>query len=433
MAGLTWENTTVALGQLKPWANNPRFSTKAQAKRLLTSWKELGQFQTVAIGPECEVYDGHQRLSALLTVYGPDYAIDARQSNRPLTDEERQKLVITAHVGAVGSWDWQALSGWDAPQLQEWGMDADTLKAWNNDATNLKEMLKAEAGGDADAEPQLDRASELLEKWQTEVGQLWAIGNHRILCADCLSQDAIDKLLDGATPDFVFADPPYGVNIVATNGYVGGGEAYNIPFGGVKNRRLGSANAAKPFGSKAARGSDGAAHIVDVGKYAPVIGDETTDTAIKSSTLYLEKFPDAVHVWWGANYYADKLPPSPCWLVWNKETTGNFADCELAWTNQDKAAKLFTHKWNGMLRDSERERRHHPTQKPAALAMWAFTELGKSGDVVLDPFLGSGPTVLAGQRAERRVFGFELSPEYIAIVLERMATAFPELVIERVE
>lgn len=140
---LTWNNTSVKLGQLKPWANNPRFSTKAQAKRLLASWKELGQFQTVAIGPECEVYDGHQRLSALLTVYGADYKIDARQSNRALTDDERRKLVITAHVGAVGSWDWQALAGWDAPQLREWGMDGETLTAWRGDIVNLTEMIRA--------------------------------------------------------------------------------------------------------------------------------------------------------------------------------------------------------------------------------------------------------------------------------------------------
>lgn len=147
---LTWTNVTATLGSLKPWAHNPRYSTKVQAKRLLASWKELGQFQTIAIGPDGEVYDGHQRLSALLTVHGPDYTIDARQSNRALSDEERQKLVIIAHVGAVGSWDWDKLSGWDAPQLGEWGMDADALKAWNTDAAQLATMLGVEQ---TEAEP----------------------------------------------------------------------------------------------------------------------------------------------------------------------------------------------------------------------------------------------------------------------------------------
>lgn len=141
---LTWRNTTAALGALKPWAHNPRYSTKAQAKRLLASWKDLGQFQTIAIGPGGEVYDGHQRLSALLTVYGPEYTVDCRQSSRALTDAERQKLVITAHVGAVGSWDWDKLAAWDTAQVGEWGMDAEALKAWNSDAAQLSQMLGAE-------------------------------------------------------------------------------------------------------------------------------------------------------------------------------------------------------------------------------------------------------------------------------------------------
>lgn len=138
---IEWRNATARLGDLKPWAHNPRMSTKAQAKRLLASWKDLGQFQTIAVGPEWEVYDGHQRLSALLTVYGPEYVVDVRQAARPLTEEERQKLVITAHVGAVGSWNWDALSGWDAGRLGEWGMDADALRTWNLDALNLREMI----------------------------------------------------------------------------------------------------------------------------------------------------------------------------------------------------------------------------------------------------------------------------------------------------
>ena len=76
MSDLTWTNCTATLGALKPWADNPRFSTKKQARALLNSWRDLGQFQTIAIGPDGEVYDGHQRLSALLTVHGADYPID---------------------------------------------------------------------------------------------------------------------------------------------------------------------------------------------------------------------------------------------------------------------------------------------------------------------------------------------------------------------
>jgi hypothetical protein len=144
MAALTWTNITVSLGELKPWQHNPRMSTKAQAKRILRSFERFGQVQPVAVGPEFEVYDGHQRLSALLTLHGKDYCIDARQSSRALTDAERRELVVSLHAGAVGGWDWDALSGWQAEELQAWGMDAELLKAWNNDANNLKEMILGE-------------------------------------------------------------------------------------------------------------------------------------------------------------------------------------------------------------------------------------------------------------------------------------------------
>lgn len=128
---------------------------------------------------------------------------------------------------------------------------------------------------------------------------------------------------------------------------------------------------------------------------------------------------EALHVWWGGNYYADHLPSSSCWLVWDKETTGDFADCELAWTNQDKAARLFRHRWNGMLRASEHERRWHPTQKPAALVAWVYEILGDDVEVILDPFLGSGPSLLAAEQRGKIVYGCELSVEYVSIMLER--------------
>jgi ParB family chromosome partitioning protein len=144
MSDIIWTNTRVKLGDLKPWADNPRLSTKAQARRLLASFDKFGQVQTVAIGPDCEVYDGHQRLSALLTLYGSDYMIDARQSNRPLTDAERRELVISLHAGAVGSWDWDKVSGWSAPELMEWGMNDETLNSWGKDYSNLKGLIDSE-------------------------------------------------------------------------------------------------------------------------------------------------------------------------------------------------------------------------------------------------------------------------------------------------
>lgn len=144
MDKLTWTNTVVSLGELVPWEHNPKRISKNAAKRLLQSFEDFGQVQTVAIGPQGEVYDGHQRLSALLAVHGASYQLDARRSNRPLTEQERKRLVVTLHAGAVGEWDWEALAGWDAGELSGWGFDAETLNTWNDDAANLATMLEGE-------------------------------------------------------------------------------------------------------------------------------------------------------------------------------------------------------------------------------------------------------------------------------------------------
>lgn len=141
---MDWKNVKVKLMDLQPWEHNPRSMTKRKAQQLLKSWRELGQFQTVAIGPQGQVYDGHQRLNALLSAYGADYTIEARQSERELSDDERAALTLAANLPA-GAWDWDKLAQWDAAALSEWGMDAEQLSAWNNDANNLRQMMNADA------------------------------------------------------------------------------------------------------------------------------------------------------------------------------------------------------------------------------------------------------------------------------------------------
>lgn len=141
---VVWQPCTVRLGELKPWPGNPRRMSKKQAERLLESWRELGQFQTIAVGPDNEVYDGHQRLVALLRVYGPDYTVQALRSSRPLGDEERRKLTLNAN-NPVGSWNWDILAGWDEQLLAAGGFDTERLQVWNDDAANLRALLEAEA------------------------------------------------------------------------------------------------------------------------------------------------------------------------------------------------------------------------------------------------------------------------------------------------
>lgn len=124
---------------------------------------------------------------------------------------------------------------------------------------------------------------------------------------------------------------------------------------------------------------------------------------------------------WGGNYFSG-LPPSPCWLVWDKDNGANdFADCELAWTNMEKAVRKIKFRWAGMLQQDmkNKEVRWHPTQKPVPVISWAL-QLG-GGQTVLDPFMGSGTTLRAAKDLGRKAIGIEIEEKYCEIAVKRLA------------
>ena len=118
------------------------------------------------------------------------------------------------------------------------------------------------------------------------------------------------------------------------------------------------------------------------------------------------------------------LPPSSCWLVWDKDnTTNDFADCELAWTNLPKAVRRLKWRWNGMLQEhagNKKEARFHPTQKPVAVMKWAIQQAPPEAATVLDPFMGCGTTLRAAKDLGRRAIGIEIEEKYCEIAAERM-------------
>jgi DNA modification methylase len=122
----------------------------------------------------------------------------------------------------------------------------------------------------------------------------------------------------------------------------------------------------------------------------------------------------------GGNYFT--LPPTTCWLVWDKLNGNNdFADCELAWTNWPKAVRRLQWRWNGMIRQGNEER-YHPTQKPIEVMKWVI-ELCPKKDTILDPFMGSGTTGVAAVQMKREFIGIEREPKYFDIACERIEQA----------
>jgi DNA modification methylase len=125
----------------------------------------------------------------------------------------------------------------------------------------------------------------------------------------------------------------------------------------------------------------------------------------------------------GGNFF--DLPPSACWLVWDKMNSGDFADAELAWTNLQKAVRMVQHRWNGMIR-WDNEERFHPTQKPLAVMKWCLGHLPKGCDLILDPFMGSGTTGIAALATGRKFIGVEMDAGHFETASRRIAAVADE-------
>lgn len=317
---------------------------------------------------------------------------------------------------------------WDGPVLKDLSADLDLKPYFSDD--ELKELLPPDP-------PQQQQSNQdevpEVEDAVAQEGDLWTLGRHRLLCADGTQEQTLERLLNGNKIQMVFTDPPYGVEIVnvdgtvstglppgpALRGKVGSDDGDGLRFA----RAMGKVGGDKVFGtvgnnlSKTMRVKP----IIEANKYAPIIGDDSTETAIKAYNLCASLKPAPVLIFWGGNYYASALPDSSCWIVWDKDNGQSFfADAELAWTNQKTAVRIFKHRWNGLIKASERgEKRCHPTQKPIALAEWCFEKYGSTGDNVLDLFGGSGSTLIACEKTSRTCFTTELSPHYVDVIIAR--------------
>jgi site-specific DNA-methyltransferase (adenine-specific) len=205
---------------------------------------------------------------------------------------------------------------------------------------------------------------------------------NRIYCMDCL--EGMRQMSDKSV-DLVLTDPPYGIRI-----------------GG-----------AKPFGKI------GGANCIEPTNY--LLFD---DSAPPTKEYFNEMFRISKNqIIFGGNYF--ELPPSPCWVIWDKDNTGNFADAELAWTSFDTAVRIFKWKWNGMLQEdmAHKEERIHPTQKPLPLMRWILEKYSNENDIICDPFFGSAPSLIAAIQLNRRFIGFEKERVYFEAAERRIKKA----------
>lgn len=206
-----------------------------------------------------------------------------------------------------------------------------------------------------------------------------------IIEGDCLE---VMKSIADKSVDLILTDPPYGINIGSSTG------------------------GAKPFGKN--RGTK---------SIAPKSYRGFNDTKPPSKDYFTEMMRISKNqIIFGGNYFIENLYASPCWIVWDKDNSGNFADCELAWTSFKTGVKKYRYRWNGMLQEDmkNKEVRIHPTQKPRVLFKKIIVDYSKEGDTILDPFLGSGTTAVACKELGRKYIGIEIDPEYCKIAEQRL-------------
>ena len=204
--------------------------------------------------------------------------------------------------------------------------------------------------------------------------------NYTLYCDDCLQ--VLPALQDGSI-DAVITDPPYGI--------------------GVTKMTLGSGK------RKIYRGSN---------------WDILPSQIVINEMLRISR----MQIIWGGNYLAHMLPPSRCWIVWDKGTGGNsFADCELAWSSMDSVVKIYKYFWSGVhARDTPI--RLHPTQKPVRLFEWLIEQYTNEGDLIIDPYMGSGTTGVAAMKTGRQFIGIERDEKFFNIAKTRIKNATGDFV-----
>lgn len=245
-------------------------------------------------------------------------------------------------------------------------------------------------------------ADELPEEVEpnAKLGQIYQLGQHRLMCGDSKDQSNIDQLTNNENDYLLLTDPPYGMSVVKSDGMVGGERKGSVGW------KTGTVVGASKM------------HKAKVGVYKPIIGDDEF-----FDPTYLTKL-GTDQIIFGANHFSTHLPLSPHWIVWYKDMPvgTDFSGAELAWTSIDKkAVKTYKWAWAGMTRQGSRTdelaKRVHPTQKPVGL----YEAILKDYDYknIVDLFGGSGSCLIACEKTGRKCFMMELDPHYIDVIIAR--------------
>lgn len=352
----------VGIATIIPFAKNSRTHDDTQVAQIAASIREFGFTNPVLIDEANGIIAGHGRVMAARKL-GLKEVPCIRLTH--LTDAQKRAYVIADNKLALNAgWD-EAMLKLELADLKGLDFDLD-LTGFSTDEINA---LLAEKGAEGLTDP--DATPEPPTEPVTRLGDVWVCGQHRVMCGSATSVDDVQRLMLGALPDLIHTDPPYGMNAVTKSSVLK--ERYKTD----------------------------------------IIGDDNAETAKDAFRLIYGLYPNAKHIWWGANYYASALPDSECWLVWDKNNgQSDQTDCELAWANFRSVVRQFT-------QASEKTNRVHPTQKPVALMEWIIKRFKITATTIADFFGGSGSTLIAAEKNQIAGYIMELDPIFVDVIVKR--------------
>jgi DNA modification methylase len=389
----------VKISEVKPNPKNPRIIKDGKFQKLVKSIQEFPDMLNkrplvvfTDVDNKYVVLGGNMRLKACKEIGLKEIPVIIADE---WTEEQKAEFLIKDNVG-FGEWDWDSLANeWDVEKLDDWGLDLPI-------DLSVKEL---EAEEDEFDVPEGGIETDIV------LGDLFEIGEHRLLCGDSTDSDAVSKLMKGEKADMVFTDPPYGM------GYKSNG------WDSKKTNLIGNKNDEK------------------------ILGDENTTVGIDAIRLTSLFIKENVHLFFWCRWdsfsdfanVASEFSNVKGNIVWDKGDAPGLGDLDCSFGGNEMAVHSIVgrRKIKKRINSVWKVNRPkgltmvHPTQKPIEIIEPAIDNCTDINDLLLDLFLGSGSTMVASHQLKRKCYGMELDPKYCQVIIDRMKKLDPSLVIKK--
>ena len=395
------------ISELKPYPRNARTHSRKQIKQIAAAIGEFGFTNPVLIDENDQIIAGHGRVRAAKQLGLAE--VPTVQIAHLSTTQKRAYILADNRLAEIAGWDKEIACGRIAR------ITCRRLSRLFSPAFQMGHIdVILDAAGEAKSDRHGDDNIPAAGPAITQAGDLWRLGAHRIFCGDALDSASYDTLLDGAKASLIFTDPPYNV---AIDGHVGGnGLTRHREFAMGSGEMTSAAFTSfltNTFQHLAANSLDGSIH------YACMDWRHMQEMLAAGYAVYSEL--KNLCVWNKSNGGMGTFYRSKHELVfaWKSGTAPHLNNFELGQHGRNRTNVWDYAGVNTFRSDRMDELQMHPTVKPVALVADAIKDCSKQGDIVLDPFCGSGTILIAAERTGRKARALEIDPAYVDVAIRR--------------